>query len=167
MKILESIWTFSADNPVVAILLMIAGAVITLVIERAKAVWAYTIALANKRTAKTSEVWEAASKFDAQSTLLLQKAMETVAAGGGKKELLALLPMQEKNVQLGEALKKAAVKNRFFLGNKGYSRVMNFHNAWMDKFRAVIDEDKAALEKADALIEKNRVSLSDVADLYK
>ena len=159
---LGPVWAFVVEKVAIALLLVLAGAIATYVIDRAKINWAHNAALAEVRVAEIGAVWSAATAFEAQAGKLLRAAAQTLVENQ-PQQLRALVPLQQTSEDLAAQLQDLAHEKRFFLGEKHYQDILHFHNAVMAGIDAFGLGDLAALKRAQSDIEARRGWLADFA----
>ena len=162
---LGPVWAFVVEKVAVALLLVLAGVTASFIVDKAKINWAHNAELAKLRVSTVSSVWAAAAVFEAKAGRLRREAAQGLLLADPARSvaLQALAPLQKESVDLAGQLEKLAHEKRFYLGEKGYQDLLQFHNAVMDGIRAFGNGDLAALRRAEGDIEARRRWLADFA----
>lgn len=159
---LGPVGAFVLDKIAVGVLLIVAGAIASTIAGKWKVEYEYKAELARKSVAEIAVAWQAATAFEAHTNMFVASAVE--AHKQGKDALIGLLPLQEENMRLADAMREATVERRFYLGEAHYEALLDFHNALMGLMKAVGDGDPNATFTARQQVERSRVTLQDFVD---
>lgn len=159
------VWAFVIEKLVAAGLLVIAGVIATIVVERGKTDWAYKAELAKMRVEAVGSTWAAAATFEAHVDELLRAVIAAAKSDRPEAALSELLPMEEESKRTAKAFKDVAYAKRFFLGEAHFGGFMKFNEVMMQRIEAVGNLDSTEFQRLESQIDSHRTSLENFVDI--
>lgn len=153
------------DKLLIAGILLVAGFLVNKAFERYKNREAALTEFAKQRVTRIADVWTALYNSENAVDEYLRTAATIVKESGQLNDpvvierLTQVANLSKEKSSLAEATAK---ENRFWLGERVYLDMMNYHNQYMAKIEAFMEQDFERFRAAESAAEFSKVDLMKV-----